>query len=159
MRAPGSMPMNCAIAVPVLLCAAADSAARARIRNGIAPRVRIQATALAIMAFAPTGRSRTCLMLCASLPPPSRDRRPAACSCPSPPPPSLDDRELADARAHRAAVHLIDVETRSDVEVVLGSQVPRHHPGGRAVLVQCLHQLPPHGVDADRAFLGQVPEL
>src|SRR5512145_1014987 len=52
---------------------------------------------------------------------------------------SLDDRELADARLHRAGIDVEHVQTRGQIQVVLGAQVPRHGTGRRAVVHQGLH--------------------
>src|ERR1041384_4786058 len=67
---------------------------------------------------------------------------------------SLDHRELADRRGPARRFDVEDVQAGRHVQVVLGTQVPRHEAVERAVLAERLHQVAVHGVDADGGAAG-----
>src|SRR5438552_11953154 len=72
---------------------------------------------------------------------------------------SLHDPELADPRADPRRIDREHVEARRHVEVVLGAQVPCDESAVRSVVVQRLHEIAAHRVNADRAARRQAAEL
>src|SRR5262245_55855513 len=72
---------------------------------------------------------------------------------------SFNDCKLANVRAQAASIHVKNVQSWRHIEIILRAQIPRHHAGIGAVVMQCLHQLAAHREDADGAVQRQVAKL
>src|SRR5690606_12403155 len=85
-----------------------------------------------------------------------RDHKPATSS--QQPATSFDDRKFPDMLAD-LGTHVEDVQPRSDLQVVLGSQIPFDHARRGAVVSQGLDELTANRVDPDGGTRGVGSEL